>query len=154
MLLHNACKNHKNMLDKLTNIVSKWSQNLSNLDPEGGLEATWEPPLKQDASKTSFLTILVPFWDALWDQFGVIFGITFFFKMFFLMWLFDGFGLHLGSQTTSKMRPKRGSKSRRENHQLCCYLKYMSRIRGCWKSCFVDVFFEPCFERALGAHDV
>ena len=46
----------KNMLEKLTNMVPKWSQNLSKIDPGGGLEATWEPPLKQDASKTSFFT--------------------------------------------------------------------------------------------------
>ena len=30
----------------------KWSQNLSKIDPGGGLEATWEPPLNQGASKT------------------------------------------------------------------------------------------------------
>ena len=53
----------------------------SKIDPGGGLEASWEPPLKQDASKTSFLTILAPFWDPLWDQFGVILGIIF--LMFF-----------------------------------------------------------------------
>ena len=53
----------KNMLDKLTKMVPKWSQNLSKIDPGGGLEATWEPPLKQGASKTSFLMILAPFWD-------------------------------------------------------------------------------------------
>ena len=47
----------------------------------GGLEATWEPPLKQGASKTSFLTILAPFWDTLWDQFRLISGIVF--SMFF-----------------------------------------------------------------------
>ena len=63
------------MLEKLMKIVLKWSQNLSKIDPGGGLEATWEPPLKQGASKTSFLTILAPFWDPLWDQFGLMLGI-------------------------------------------------------------------------------
>ena len=29
----------------------------------------------------------------------------------FLKWLFDGLGLHLGSQNTSKMRPKRVPKT-------------------------------------------
>ena len=67
----------KNMLEKLTNVVPKWSQNLSKIDPGGALEATWEPPLKQDASKTSFWMILAPFWDPLWDQFGLILGIFF-----------------------------------------------------------------------------
>ena len=71
----------KNMLEQLTKMVPKWYQNLSKNDPGGGLEASWEPPLKQDASKTSVLTILAPFWDPLWDQFGVILGIIF--LMFF-----------------------------------------------------------------------
>ena len=47
------------------------------IDPGGALEATWEPPLKQGASKTSFFMILAPFWDPLWDQFGVMSGIIF-----------------------------------------------------------------------------
>ena len=67
----------KNMLEKLTKMVPKWSQNLSKIDPEGRLEATWEPSLKQGTSKTSFLMILAPFWDPLWDQFGFIVGIIF-----------------------------------------------------------------------------
>ena len=65
----------KHMLEKLTKMVPKWSQNLSKIDPGGGLEASWEPSLKQGASKTSFLTILAPFWDPLWDQFGLMLGI-------------------------------------------------------------------------------
>ena len=68
----------KNMLEKLTKMVPKWSQTLSKIDPGGGLEATWEPPLKQGASKTSFFMILAPFWDPIWDQVGVILGIIFF----------------------------------------------------------------------------
>ena len=69
------------MLEKLVKMVPKWSQNLS----KSSLEATWEPPLEQDVSKTPFLTILAPFWDPLWDQFGVILGIIFlmFFEMAF-----------------------------------------------------------------------
>ena len=63
------------MSDKLTKMVPKWSQNLSKIDPEGGLEASWEPPLKQGASKTSFLTIFAPIRDLLWDQFGFMLGI-------------------------------------------------------------------------------
>ena len=96
----------KHMLEKLMKMVPKWSQNLSKIDPGGGLEATWEPPLKQGASKTSFLMILASFWDPLWDQFGLILGIIF---CVFLKWLFDGLGLHFDSQNTSKMRPKRGA---------------------------------------------
>ena len=47
------------------------------IDPGGALEASWEPSLKQGASKASFLMILTPFWEPLWDQFGVILGIIF-----------------------------------------------------------------------------
>ena len=68
------------MSEKLTNVVLNVSQNLSKIDPGGGLD-TWEPPLKQGASKTSLLTILAPIWDPLWDQFGLILGIVF--LMFF-----------------------------------------------------------------------
>ena len=60
----------KIMSEKLTKMVPNGSKNLSKIDPGGGLEATWEPPLKQGASKTSLLTILAPIWDPLWDQFG------------------------------------------------------------------------------------
>ena len=67
----------KHVLEKLTNMVPKWSQNLSKIDPGGALEATWEPPLKQGASKTSLLIILAPNWDPLWDQFGLMLGIIF-----------------------------------------------------------------------------
>ena len=63
------------MLEKLTKMVPKWSQNLSKIDPGGGLEASWGLSLKQGASKTSFFMILAPFWDPLWDQFELIFGI-------------------------------------------------------------------------------
>ena len=51
--------------------------NLSKIDSGRGLEATWEPPLKQGASKASCLMILAPFWDPLWDQFGFILTICF-----------------------------------------------------------------------------
>ena len=84
------------MLEKLTNMVAKCSQNLSKIDPGGALEASWEPPLKQGVSKTSFLTILAPFWDPLWDHFAIMFGIIF--VDVFLECRFEGFGLHLGSQ--------------------------------------------------------
>ena len=64
------------MFEKLTNMIPTWSPNLSKIDPGGALEAAWEPPLKQDASKTSFLMILAPFWDPLWDRIGLMLGIT------------------------------------------------------------------------------
>ena len=99
----------KNMSEKLTNMVPNGSQNLSTIDPGGGLEATWEPPLKQGASKSSFLTILAPIWEPLWNQFGLILGIIVVYV--FLKWLFDGLGLHLASQSASKMRPERVPKT-------------------------------------------
>ena len=115
---------------QLTKMVPKWSQNLSKIDPGGGLEATWEPPLKQGASKTSFLMILAPFWDPLWDQFGLILGIM------FLMFFWSAFLRALASiwaPKTSKMKPKRGSKPKPENHRFCCYLLHFGYIQGCWK---------------------
>ena len=74
--------------------------NHSKIDPGGGLEATWEPPLKQVASKTSFLMILASFWDPLWDQFGVILGII------FLMFFWSGFLMALASIWAPKTLPK------------------------------------------------
>ena len=107
MLLQNACKNHQIYVRKLMKIVPKLFQKLSKIDPGGGLEATWEPPLKQGASKTSFLTILAPFWDPLWDQFGVMFGIMFccFFEMAF-RWPWPPFGLpkHLPNETQKEVK--------------------------------------------------
>ena len=50
-----------NKLDKLTNMIPKRSQNLSKIDHGRALEASWEPPLKQGASKTSSLTSLSAF---------------------------------------------------------------------------------------------
>ena len=100
MLLQNACKNHQTYVGKTDEMVPKWSQNLSKIDPGGALEATWEPPLKQGASKTSFLTILAPFWDPLWDQFGLILGII------FLMFFWSGFLMALASIWAPKTPPK------------------------------------------------
>ena len=92
----------KNIFEKLTKMVPKWSQNLSKIDPgwgsSGHLGAILETRCFQDLIFDDVGSILGP----PLDQFGVILGI------FFLML---GFGLHLGSQNTSKMRPKRGSKS-------------------------------------------
>ena len=48
---------------------------LSKINPGGALEASWEPALQHGASKTSFLTILAPFWDPLWDHFGLMLGV-------------------------------------------------------------------------------
>ena len=129
------------MLQKLTKMVPKWSQNLSKIDPRGPLEASWEPPLKQGASKTSFLMILAPFFGPVLGPFWDHFGYTFFDA--FLKCLFEGFGLHLGSQNTSKMRPKRGSKSKHENRR-CCYLLYtLATFRGAENAHVSVLFWSP-----------
>ena len=93
-------KNTKQMSEKLMNIVPKWSQNLSKIDPGGGLEASWEPSLKQSASKTSFLAILAPFWDPLWDQFGPIL------RIICLIFFWNGFLMALASIWAPKTPPK------------------------------------------------
>ena len=76
-LLGNAYKNHQTYVRKTDENGPKVAQNLSKIDPGGGLEASWELSLKQSTSKTSLLIILGPFWDPLGDQFGVILGIMF-----------------------------------------------------------------------------
>ena len=60
----------KNLLEKLTKMVPKWSQNLSKIDPGGGLEASWEPPLKQGASNDDFDSILGRSLGTVWVHFG------------------------------------------------------------------------------------
>ena len=85
----------QHMLEKLTKMVPTWSPNLL----DGVLEATWEPPLKQGASKTSFLMILAPFWDPLWDHFGLILGIIF---LMCFKCRFEGFGSIWAPKTPPK----------------------------------------------------
>ena len=57
------------------------------------------------APRTDFGAILGPPLGPVWGHVGYHFFDV------FLRWLFDGFGLHLGSQNTSKMRPKRVPKT-------------------------------------------
>ena len=69
------------MLENLSKIVRKSSQNISKIDLEGVLEAAWEPPLCRGDPKTSFLAILAPLGDPIWGpvlahlghRFGVFF---------------------------------------------------------------------------------
>ena len=81
MLLTNACKNPWKYVRKTDENDPKWVPKPLQNRSWRGLEASWEPSLKQGASKTSFLTILAPFWDPLWDHLWVILGIVF--LMFF-----------------------------------------------------------------------
>ena len=134
------------MSETLTNMVPKWFQNLSKIDPGGGLEATWEPPLKQGASKISFLTTLAPFWD----QFGFMLSIIF---VDFLKWLFDGIGLHLGSQNTPKMRPQRGQNQNLQIVDFSVMYCTLATFSGAENQHFFGVcFLEPHFGMAFGTH--
>ena len=81
MMLNYASRNHPVVLEKLSEMVPKLSQHLSKIDLGGGLGATWEPPLRRGDPKTSFLTILAPFWDPTWGPVWAHFGYQF--LMFF-----------------------------------------------------------------------
>ena len=52
-----------NVLENLSTMVRKSSQNTSNIDFEGGLEAAREPPLCGGDPKTAFWAIWAPLWD-------------------------------------------------------------------------------------------
>ena len=55
-----------NVLEHLSKMVRKSSQNTPKIDLEVGLQAAWEPPLCRGDPKTSFLAILAPLWDPIW----------------------------------------------------------------------------------------
>ena len=118
----------KHVLEKLTKMIPKWSQRLFKIDPGGALQASWEPPLKQGASKTSFLTISAPFWDLLRDQFGFICGII------FLMFFWDGFLMALAStwapQTPPKWNPKGGQHQDLKFIDFACIYNTWATFRG------------------------
>ena len=80
------------VLENLSEMVPKSSQNLSKIDLGGGLGATWEPHLRRGDPKTSFLTISAPFWDpiSLGSFWASIFDV-------FLIRLPDGVFTDLGS---------------------------------------------------------
>ena len=55
-----------NVLENLSKMVRKSSQNTPKIDLEGGLEAAWEAPLCSGDPKTAFLAILAPLGDPIW----------------------------------------------------------------------------------------
>ena len=132
-------KINTHMLEKLPKMVPTWSQNLSKIDPGGGsgghLGATLETRCFQDLIFDDFGSILGPLLGPFWGHFG-----HHFFDVF-LKWLFDGFGLHLGSQNTSKMRPKRGSKSKHENHRFLLLFTTLWPHSGVQKMTIFRCFF-------------
>ena len=129
MLLKNACKNQPKYGTKINKhgpkMVLKPLQNRSWRGSGSLLGATLETRCFQDLIFDDFGSILGPPLGPVWGHFG-----HHFFDVF-LKWLFDGFGLHLGSQNTSKMRPKRGSKPKPENVWFCFYLLHFDHIQGC-----------------------
>ena len=134
ILLHNRCKNRQKYVGQTDEhgpkMVPKPPQNRSWRGSGGHLGATLETRCFQDLIFDDFGSILGPPLGPVWGHFG-----HHFFDVF-LKWLFDGLGLHLGSQNTSKMRPKRGSKPKPENHWFFNYLLHFGYIQGCWKSSF------------------
>ena len=118
--IKHACTNHKTYV-RTTDVnapkmIPKWPQTF----PTSILEGVWRPlgsyPWNKVLPRPHLWQILLHFWV----PFGTSLG-SFWASFFdvFLKWLFDGFGLHLGSQNTSNMRPKRGSNSKHENHWFC-----------------------------------
>ena len=134
------------MLAKITkNMLENWRKCLQNgpkTSPESILEGVWRPLGSHPWSKV----LPRPHFWRFWLQFGTPFGTSLgsFWASFvwcFLKRLFDGPGLHLGSQNTSKIRPQREPKPKSENHIFCLYLLHFSHIQGCCISHFFRCFF-------------
>ena len=78
----------------------------------------------------------------------------------FLRWLFDSLGFHLGSQNTSKMKPKRRPTPKAEIHWYSMYLQHLSHIQGSWKwlcvvlcwNSFLGSLLEPILATSILAH--
>ena len=127
-------------------MIPKPLQNRSWRGSGGHLGATLETRCFQDFIFDDLGWILGPPLGPVWAHFGHhLFHVL-------LMWLFDGLGLHLGSQNTSNMRPNRWSHSKHENLQFCHYLLHFGHIQGCWKWWFFVVFLEHCFGMNFGHH--
>ena len=90
----------------------------------GLLGGTLETRCFQDIIFDDFGSILGPPLGPVWAHFGHRFFDV------FLKCLFEGFGLHLGSQNTSKMRPKRDPRPEHENHWFCWRLHTLATFRG------------------------
>ena len=126
MLLQNACKNHQTLVrttgENGPKMVPTSFQNWSWRGSGGHLGATLETTCFQDLIFHDFGSIWGPPLGPVWVHFE-----HHFFDVF-LKGLFDDLGLHLASQNTSKMRPKREPKPKPENNRCCCYLVHFSHI--------------------------
>ena len=150
MLLKNACKKHQQKCQKTDEngpkMVPKPLQNRAWRGSGGHLGATLETRCFQDFIFDDLGSILGPPLAPVWAHFGHhVFDV-------FSRWLFDGLGLHLGSQNTSKIRPKRGPTPKAEIHWFCSYLLHFGHIQGCWKSQLFDVILESSFGMSFGFH--
>ena len=128
-------------------MVPAWSQNLSKIDPGGGLEASWEPRLKQDASKTSCLTILAPFWDPLWDQCGLILDIIFW--MFFWSAFLKALASIWAPKTPPKWDPKGGQNTNMKIIDFAAIYYTLATFRGAENGLFSISFWNPLLEGLL-----
>ena len=150
MLFQNVCTNPQNYVRKTSEngskMAPKWSQHLSKIDPGGPLEATWEPPLKQGASKTSFLTILAPFWDPLWDQFGLILG-HHAFDVFFEMAFCKPWPPFWAPKRPPKLNPRGVHKQNPEIDDFALFTTLWPHTRVL-KIVYFGTFLDP----SLGAH--
>ena len=125
------------MSEQLTKMVPKPLQNRSWRVSGSHLGATLETRCFQDLIFDDFASVLGPPLGPLWGNCGHHFCDV------FLEWLFDGLGLHLASQNTSKMRPKRGSKPKPENHRFCNYLFTLATFRGAENAHFPILCWSP-----------
>ena len=120
-------------------MVPKPLQNRSWRGSGGLLGATLEARCFQDLIFDDFGSILGHPLGPVWAHFG-----HHFFDVF-LKWLFDGLGLHLGSQSTSKMRPKRGSKSKHEKSSILLLFTTLWRHSGVLNMVSFSCFFGTPF---------
>ena len=125
------------------------------------LEVFWEPQWRPRASKRGSeksLKIMSKKWSS-FDQFGGPFGvqngaqhrskIDYFFIMILRdFWepLFDAFGIHLDSQNTSKMRPKRGPKTEHWKTSILLLFTTLETHSGGLKNIILGAFLVPFLE--------
>ena len=70
----------------------------------------------------------------------------------FLKCFFDGLGLHLGSQNTSKMRPNKGPNQNLKIIDCVSIYNTLATFRGAEQCIFLLFFLKPYFGRALGSN--
>ena len=147
-LLQNAYKNHQTYVRQTDEngpkMVPKPLQNRSWRRSGGLLGATLETRCFQDLIFDDFGSILGPPLGPVWAHFG-----HHFFDVF-LKCLFEVFGLHLGSQNTSKMIPKRVPKLRKPRPEIIgvgVIYYTLATFRGaenghCSMFCFFSLFWD------------